>query len=243
VDLINYTTLETLEPRTFQDASPFPWLNPHGVLTEAAYRGLIETLPPLPQCDEFFGKQRKYGQQSHNRYVLEYEHELDISPLWQAFINELESPRYLHWLAGMLGTAQFRLSYHWHYAPSGCSVSPHCDSRNKLGSHIFYMNTSDDWQESWGGATVVLDGGDRFLAQSAPAFEDFDAVVPAQTLENYSFLFRRRGNSWHGVPEIHCPEGRLRKVFIVVIEDNSLRKRVKRWRKNLIAGSGLQQAS
>jgi len=241
MDLIDYAILDKLEPEAFEGARPFPWLNPHGVLTEAAYRGLVGALPPLEDCEKFFGKQRKYGQQSHDRYRLEYERGLDIPPLWQAFIDELEDPRYTAWLRGMLSTRNFRLHYHWHYAPNGCSVSPHCDSRGKLGSHIFYMNTNDDWQQSWGGETVVLNDGARFKAQSAPAWEDFDTAVPAQTLENYSFLFRRRGNSWHGVREIHCPEDRLRKVFIVVIEDNSPRKRIKRWGKSLGADHGAQR--
>ncbi len=104
MDLINYATLETLEPKTFHNGRPFPWLNPHGVLTEAAYRRLVKTLPPITQCDQFFGKERKYGQQSHDRYRLEYERSLDIPPLWQAFIDELEGPRYTAWLRGMLGT-------------------------------------------------------------------------------------------------------------------------------------------
>ena len=34
----------------------------------------------------------------------------------------------------------------------------------------------------------------------------------------------RRERSWHGVKEIQLPARRLRKVFIVVIEDWSLRR-------------------
>jgi hypothetical protein len=41
-------------------------------------------------------------------------------------------------------------------------------------------------------------------------------------MDNHSFIFARRGNSWHGVREIDCPEDRLRKVFIVVVEDRIL---------------------
>ena len=47
-----------------------------------------------------------------------------------------------------------------------------------------------------------------------------------------SFIFTRRGNSWHGVRAINAPEGVLRKVFILVYEDahhlKMFRKRLKR---------------
>jgi hypothetical protein len=58
-------------------------------------------------------------------------------------------------------------------------VSPHCDSPKKLGSHIFYLNTKEDWDPSWGGETLILDDGgrlptlragfDRFRRRSAPS--------------------------------------------------------------------------
>ena len=34
---------------------------------------------------------------------------------------------------------------------------------------------------------------------------------------NDSLLFKRGEHSWHGVRELRCPEGRMRKVFIVVV--------------------------
>ena len=43
--------------------------------------------------------------------------------------------------------------------------------------------------------------------------------LASENLGNYSLLFQRRGNSWHGVREIRCPQGRYRKIFIVVIND------------------------
>jgi hypothetical protein len=107
-------------------------------------------------------------------------------------------------------------------------VSPHCDAKRKLGSHIFYFNTEEDWDPAWGGGTVILDDAGRFDARSAPAFEDFVAFEPAQALGNHSLLFVRNGNSWHGVREIRSPQGALRKVFIVVIERASLAARLRR---------------
>ncbi len=37
---------------------------------------------------------------------------------------------------------------------------------------------------------------------------------------NRSLLFARKDNSWHGVREIRCPEGHMRKVLVVVINGN-----------------------
>jgi hypothetical protein len=65
----------------------------------------------------------------------------------------------------------------------------------------------------------VLDDHGRFAVDSSPGFEDFDASWTAETMDNRSLIFGRRGNSWHGVRAIECPEGQLRKVFIVVFED------------------------
>jgi len=39
-------------------------------------------------------------------------------------------------------------------------------------------------------------------------------------LGNYNLLFQRQGNSWHGVREIHVPEGRCRKAFTLAINDH-----------------------
>ena len=107
-------------------------------------------------------------------------------------------------------------------------MSPHCDSERKLGSHIFYFNTAQDWNPSWGGETLILDDGGRFKRESAPHFDNFERAIPSQALGNYSLLFARKGHSWHGVREIHCPEGYLRKVFIVVINRCTLVDRLRR---------------
>ena len=45
---------------------------------------------------------------------------------------------------------------------------------------------------------------------------------------NRSLIFQSTGNSWHGVRAINCPEGHLRKVFIVVINRHSAAERARR---------------
>ena len=166
-----------------------------------------------------FGVERSHGQQAHDRYALEYRDDLDISPAWHAFVAELRGARYRQFLETLFGRGRFQLNFHWHYTPRGCSVSPHCDATRKLGSHIFYLNTPDDWRPEWGGETLILDDHGRLRPHSAPPFEAFDTAIAGQNLGNVSLLFKRQGNSWHGVRELRCPEGHYRKVFIVVIND------------------------
>ena len=87
-----------------------------------------------------------------------------------------QADAYRAFLRRLLGIERFALRLHWHYTPSGCSVSPHCDARRKLGSHIFYFNTEADWDPRWGGETLLLDDGGRLHRDSSPRFEDFDRI-------------------------------------------------------------------
>jgi hypothetical protein len=218
---LDFERLEAIDPAAYRAQEPYPWVNPEGLLTPAGFDALRGSLPDLSLFEQRFGVARKAGQQPHDRYTLEYRDGTPVPAPWRAFIEELRSERYRRGLIRLLGTRSLALNFHWHYTPRGCSVSPHCDSSRKLGSHIFYFNTEYDWRPEWGGETLVLDDRGRFPTRSAPRFEDFDRILPADAIGNRSFLFSRRGNSWHGVREIRCPEGLMRKVFIVVLNRNS----------------------
>jgi hypothetical protein len=232
---IDMARMASIDPAAFQNAEPFPWVNPEGFLTADGFSQLTNHLPDLSLFTASFNVGRKYGQQTHDRYILEYRDGITIPVQWEAFINVLRSDDYRQFIVRLLAHKHFRFRFHWHYAPAGCSVSPHCDSKTKLGSHIFYMNTTKDWNADWGGETILLDDKGQFRQDSRPAFEDFAAQAVAETMNNRSLIFGRRGNSWHGVKAINCPEGKLRKVFIVVFEDyrpnKILTKRIKRFIK------------
>lgn len=228
--------LNSIDAGIFQTQEPFPFTNPQGCLTDEAFATLAATLPDVSQFQPFFGKQRKHGQASHDRYVLEYVDGLDLPAPWQEFVNELKSDIYRDFIRRLLGRGNFRFRFHWHYTPDGCVVSPHCDSSGKIGSQIFYMNTHDDWDPAWGGETVILDDHGRFEAESNPDFEDFDTAVPAETMDNRSLIFGRKNNSWHGVRPITCPADKLRKVFIVVFEDVNPRKMLWKRARRLLRG-------
>lgn len=216
---IDYGILGALDAGAFRSQTPYPWVNPQGALTEDGYHRLLEALPEPSMFESRFGIARAHGQPSHDRLALEYEDDLDIADDWHAFVRELRGTAYRRFLKRMFGRGSFRLKFHWHYTPAGCSVSPHCDARHKIGSHIFSFNATDRWDPEWGGQTLILDDRGRFPHKSAPKFEDFDRVIAAENIGNRSVLFARRGNSWHGVRELRCPEGVYRKVFIVVVDD------------------------
>lgn len=224
---IDQAVMQRQSEAAFQGAKPYPWLNPEGFLTAEGYASLVRTLPTTNLFEQRFGERRKHGQQPHDRLALEYRPDLPLEQPWREFIAEIEGADYRQFLERMFGRRALRLILHWHYTPNGCSVSPHCDARRKLGSHIFYFNTETDWRPEWGGETLILDDGGRYSADSAPKFEDFQHVVPAKAIGNHSLLFMRREQSWHGVKEIRCPPDALRKVFIVVIEDWGLKARLR----------------
>ena len=223
---LDFDRLDALAPHTFQAQRPYPWVNPHGLLTPTGYQRLVESLPAVSQFTRLFGVKRAHGQHSHDRYGLEYRPGLQLAPAWQDFIDELAGSAYRRFICRMFGVRAVELRFHWHYTPRGCSVSPHCDAKHKLGSHIFYCNP--EWNPAWGGETLILDDGGRFARSSAPRFEDFDQRIVSQTSGNRSLLFQRRNNSWHGVRPLECPDGQLRKVFIVVINRYSAVDRIRR---------------
>ncbi len=227
MEYLDFDRLEALDPVSFQEQVPYPWINPENLLVPAAFERLRANLPDIEMFDCLFDKKRRAGQKPHDRYALEYRDGIPVPEPWRAFIGELKGDRYRRALCRLVGLKSLSISFHWHYTPNGCSVSPHCDSTRKIGSHIFYFNTKEDWDPAWGGETVVLDDGGRLHRRSAPSFEAFDRASPSQALGNRSLIFARRGNSWHGVREIRCPEDRLRKVFIVILNRDGLGDRIR----------------
>src|SRR5262249_37835723 len=146
---INESMMHGLDAGAFQQQRPYPWLNPEGFLTAEGFARLAESLPELELFDKRFGEKRKHGQAPHDRLALQSRPELPLAPRGRDFVDELRSPVYRRFLGRMFGRRALRLVLHWHYTPKGCSVSPHCDARRKLGSHIFYFNTERDWRPDW----------------------------------------------------------------------------------------------
>ncbi|MGC8467978.1 MAG: 2OG-Fe(II) oxygenase [Acidithiobacillus sp.] len=222
MEYIDTAVMESLlaQRDAFQQKQPYPYASIEGFLREEAFTALCRE-SPSPEEMELENRRRAHGQQTHQRLSLQVVPATEgrLSSHWRNFLGELRGPVYLDFWRQMLGLPRRRpvlLSMHWHYAAAGASVSPHTDARRKLGSHIFYLNTPADWQEEWGGQTLVLDDGGRFPRHSAPTYDDLQLVAASTVLGNRSFLFAQTDHSWHAVRELRSPPGHLRKVFIVV---------------------------
>jgi hypothetical protein len=215
---LNISALQAIPTGTFKNAKPFPWVNPQGALSEEGYSELIRTLPDVSLFEKSIGMERAYGQKPHDRYELKYRDGLPLSPQWTQFLSELNSPEYHAEIARLFGTSRFTLRYQWQYSFAGCSVSPHCDSKNKVGTHIFYMNTPENWKDEWGGRTLILDDGGVFPPESAPGLSEFKNQTAAEVFGNRSLLFERTDRSWHAVSELVSPEGAMRQIFTVVMD-------------------------
>ena len=83
---LDYSVLDALDAQAFQGRKPYPWVNPEGSLTGEGRRALRETLPPVSQFEKRMGESRRHGQQSHDRYALEYRPGLELSPAWTDFM-------------------------------------------------------------------------------------------------------------------------------------------------------------
>jgi hypothetical protein len=233
MNYLDYEKLENFEGREFRQRKPYPWTNPQGILTDEGFQYLVSHLPDFSLFEKSFGYARRFGQKGHDKYALHYDRNLPIDPAWHAFVEELQAPPYRRFLRKLYGLRPMKLSFHWHWSESGNSVSPHCDSRSKIGSHIFYLNTDDDWKAEWGGQTLVLDDHGKLSWQSAPEFSEFEEPIVADAIGNRSMAFKRTPHSWHGVKAIDCPDGYFRKVFIVAVERVRPIREIRRLLKSL----------
>jgi len=215
VKYLNLESLRGASADTFQKQHPYPWLKIGETLTEDGFRLLCENMPEVEKFNKDEGVKRAYGQGSHDRFSLHYHPGLNLPKPWGEFIEELESEEYANFLRRMLDGKGSLLTFEWHYAWQGCSVSPHCDAARKIATHLFYFN-EEDWKPEWGGQTLVLEDVDRkFPTHSAPKFEELKEVASSAPAGNNSMIFGRTPNSWHGVRALSCPPGTMRRLFKV----------------------------
>ena len=227
---IDYSLLRSFDAGAFGNRRPFPWENLHGFLTPEGFRTLYNEFPSLQLFEYHNNIRRDHGQRSHNRYYLAYENSIyhkhgesgvvrssQLPVAWQHFMNELEtSDEYHSFICRALGIPDFKARYAWHVGTKGSEVSPHIDAEKKLGTHILYFNTSDEWDTMWGGATLVL--GDKQTDAMNPDFSDFKTSAAARIVDNHSFLFKNTPAAWHGVTALTCPEDSYRRLFNVIFE-------------------------
>lgn len=218
---IDTETLKRVDAQAFLAQKPFPWANLSGALTPSGFQGLCENLPDIRYFEKSFGMPRKDGQKPHDRYRLWYHQAKGKIPAaWEEFIAELHSREYKAFIRRVFGVDKFDIRIEWHYTPGGCSVTPHLDGLSTKGAHLFYFNTSSEWDSSWGGQTLVLGNkSDNLVAKPNPDFDDFDIQIETDFLDNKSLLFMNNVRSWHGVKELGQPEGVYRRLLTVFIEE------------------------
>jgi hypothetical protein len=217
VKYLNLKRLEEIPAESFQSRQPYPWANIEQSLTPDGYERLRACLPTVERFNKHIGVKRAYGQGPHDRFLLHYRPGLEIAEPWKEFLAELQGPVYQDFLRRMLGNHRFIPTFEWYYAWEGCAVSPHCDAARKLATHIFYFNTEDDWDSSWGGEILILDSERRFPVHSGPSFDDLKVAASIEPRGNGSLLFQRTHHSWHGVRPLRCPQGKLRRLFLVTV--------------------------
>lgn len=218
---LNQASLDAASAAAFRQRQPYPWTHMQGTLTPEGWDKLRAGLPEISEFRKMVGVKRAHGQAPHDRGILHYLEGMDVAPSWQEFIAELQGPAYAAFLRRMLGFSpaqKFFLTMEWYYAWQGCSVSPHCDARRKIATHIFFFADDTDWPREWGGDILILDDEGRCNAHSAPGFDDLKVAASLDLRKNGSLLFQRTEHSWHGVRPLRSPDpGIYRKLFIVTV--------------------------
>jgi hypothetical protein len=214
---LNREVLESLSAESFQKAQPYPYVHINNSLTAEGYARLHETLPDVEKFDRHVGMKRGHGQAAHNRYMLHYRAGLELPAPWRKFVNELHGEYYQQFLCRLLGARTYIPTFSWHYAWAGCDVSPHCDASRKRATHIFHFNDENDWNQAWGGETLILASERPIPTHSAPTFDELTVAAAHGPGGNGSLLFQRTPHSWHGMKPLKCPPEKLRQIFSVTL--------------------------
>jgi len=215
---LNLECLNGISAEAFQRQRPYPWVNLQGTLTAQGFEQLRGSLPDVSLFEKKVGLKRAHGQGYHDRCILHYREGLPLAQPWREFLAEIQGQAYDACLRRLLGLGpgqRIILTMEWYYGWQGCGVSPHCDARRKLATHLFYFNTEADWETAWAGNILIMDDEGRFKAHSAPSFDDLKVAAALDPRGNGSLLFMRTEHSWHGVRPLQSPPDPLRKLFIV----------------------------
>jgi hypothetical protein len=229
---IDYDRFEALVETAAKWRHDLPWYAVPQLLHEEKFQQLYEEFPDLSLFEEHKDLPREHNQRGHNRFYLAYEKSIyhahmdsgvakrpELPAVWQAFMTELEEARYTSLTAKFVGRTDFYFRYAWHIGVTGSEVPPHLDSDAKLGTHMFYFNTMEDWDPAWGGSPVLLLG--ITTAANNPEWADFALHHEDENRGNRSLLFRNTPVMWHGYKPLRSPPGHLRRSFNVIAAPNS----------------------
>jgi hypothetical protein len=220
MEYLNYECLRAVDPTWFRQREPYPFVDLRDSLTPEGFERLRETLPDVSLFQARVGVKRAFGQGYHDRNILHYLPDVPVAEPWREFMAELHGDKYLNFVRqafGLRPRKRLILTLEWYYAWQGCGVSPHCDARRKLATHIFYFNRDEEWPSEWGGRILILDDGKKMKTHSAPEIDELREAAALEARGNNSLLFGRTAHSWHAVRPLESPPGKLRKLFIVTI--------------------------
>ena len=217
---LNFDTLNKIDAEKYRHNKPYPYIEISAPLYDDAYRLLVQSAPDdLSLFEKQFGIERGYGQKFHDKYYLLYSDSTPLSQPWKEFVAELYSHEYRRFIESLFNIKRnnYDMALSWHYMPRGTQITPHCDTKKKIGSQLFYLNTSEIWKSEWGGQTLALDDEGERDWRSGPKISEFKNFFQSKSVNNNSFIFTRTDHSWHAVDELKCPDGYLRKMFSVVV--------------------------
>ncbi len=227
---INYDLIQSFDFSAFDSKAPYPWHDFNHFLTPEAFEELHATFPDISIFEKQVGYYRG-KQKPHDRYLLSYEdsvyhqagyqgrgvvHHQQLPKPWRQFIRELESRKYKNFIASVLKTSKFKFRYEWHLGFKGSQISPHVDVHWRIGNHMFYFNTREDWNPKWGGSTLVLGGNRKYSKEKSYDFSDFKSVILVKNEAHHSLLIKNTNRAWHGVKSLRCPDGKYRRMFMII---------------------------
>jgi SM-20-related protein len=133
-----------------------------------------------------------------------------LSDAWQEAVDDLLSPRYRASLSTALGISLEHALMEanvWRW-PNSAHLGPHLDMRQKIVTHIFYLNAG--WNPWWGGCLRILNSKDE---------EDVVAEIPPR-LGNASILVRS-DRSWHTVTPVAAAPVPRRSLIVTWFQPGS----------------------
>ena len=203
---VDVKRLQSIDPVSFRAQTPYPWVNPAGLLTDAGYDRLRENLPDVSLSLPTSTRLGSTG----SRITI-------VSPFPIGMIYRSPRPG-KRWFQNCVaetikGFCVGSLGFDRLSCPSSGIIRRRNARSHRIATptvnlvRIFFISTpSKIGIRLQGGETLILDNGGRFNFRSAPRFEEFERIAVAEALGNHSLLFARKGHSWHGVRALTCPK-------------------------------------
>jgi SM-20-related protein len=175
--------------------APYEW-----ALTESALDGdrAAELIDLFPTHDfwQIAGHdgEKSYAYDARPLVICGSDRAPNLSPLpavWQEVVEDLLSPRYREALGAAIGRSldgALMEANVWRW-PHAAHLGPHLDMKQKIVTHIFYLNAG--WNLWWGGCLRILNSQDE---------DDLVTEIPPR-LGNASIVVRS-DRSWHAVSPV-----------------------------------------